>query len=545
MTISKKMSLLVFAALIGIVSLAGVSLYQMLRMFEAANFANANTVPSLELINQVQSNFLDVRIRINRHVLSTDASEMQKIEERLTKHRHEVIEGIKKYLSSNGCKGAPCVSDDRDKGYFEEIQRLYTEYDSKIEPILAESRNGEVGMLKARGMLDKLQELANKIESVIGNALDYNIELADKAETVAKAVKGSAITACIAIGLVTFSAIAVLGYSITRSIVTPVAQAMNAANTMAKGDMTVKIESDSQDEVGQLMSSMKSMCDQLRSTVHSIQEIAARVLSSANDLSQSSGQMASSAGQQSEAASAMAAAVEETTVSINHITDNANAALQVSQQAGDMSREGGEIIGKAVAEMNGIAVLVGEASQTVAALGQQSQQISAIVHVIKEVADQTNLLALNAAIEAARAGEQGRGFAVVADEVRKLAERTTQSTQEIGAMIEKIQGSTEEAVQRMDAVVEKVSSGQELANEAGKRMETIQHGAEQVVTAVNEISSSLREQSAASHDVAQNVERVAQMTEENSSVASQVTSSAHELRDMANSMQAVVSKFRT
>ncbi|GHU17945.1 hypothetical protein FACS189475_02600 [Betaproteobacteria bacterium] len=176
-------------------------------------------------------------------------------------------------------------------------------------------------------------------------------------------------------------------------------------------------------------------------------------------LSTAAQQVAASSANQSSSTSAMAASIEEMTVSISTVSNSATDAQAVAHEAGEISDQGGGIIGQTVSEMGVIAQTVAQASQVIQTLGSESQQISSVVQVIKEVADQTNLLALNAAIEAARAGEQGRGFAVVADEVRKLAERTAQSTGDISTMIGKIQVSAREAVEEMEQVVQQVGSG--------------------------------------------------------------------------------------
>jgi methyl-accepting chemotaxis protein len=166
------------------------------------------------------------------------------------------------------------------------------------------------------------------------------------------------------------------------------------------------------------------------------------------------------------------------------------------------------------------------------------------VNVIKEIADQTNLLALNAAIEAARAGEQGRGFAVVADEVRKLAERTAKSTQEIAGMIGKIQNSTREVVASMESSVGRVSSGVDLANQAGQSITQIKNESTRVAQVVGNISDALREQSEASRSIAQNVEKIAQMSEENSAAVLQTANAAGHLEKLALSLQNTISRFK-
>jgi methyl-accepting chemotaxis protein len=194
--------------------------------------------------------------------------------------------------------------------------------------------------------------------------------------------------------------------------------------------------------------------------------------------------------------------------------------------------------------MTTIAQSVGEASKVIEVLGENSKEISNVVQVIREVADQTNLLALNAAIEAARAGEQGRGFAVVADEVRKLAERTAQSTGDISTMIGKIQVSANEAVEQMQKVVEQVESGQQLAQEAGKRILSIRDETGKVSDAMTEISNALKEQGEASNDIAKHVESIAQITDENNAAAEETSSNAQRLDELAKNVQDTIGQFK-
>ena len=194
--------------------------------------------------------------------------------------------------------------------------------------------------------------------------------------------------------------------------------------------------------------------------------------------------------------------------------------------------------------MSKIADTVRAAAQDIEKLGQHSNEVSSIVQVIKDVADQTNLLALNAAIEAARAGEQGRGFAVVADEVRKLAERTARATEEITKMIGSMQGSSKAAVSSMHDAVGQVTGGVEMANQAGAAIIKIKESSEKVVVVVSDITSALAEQTVASNEIAAQVEKLAQMTEENSAAITQTANSARNLQELANDMRTEVSRFK-
>jgi methyl-accepting chemotaxis protein len=194
--------------------------------------------------------------------------------------------------------------------------------------------------------------------------------------------------------------------------------------------------------------------------------------------------------------------------------------------------------------MHNISEAVQSSSAIIEDLGRQSDQITSIVNTIKEIADQTNLLALNAAIEAARAGEQGRGFAVVADEVRKLAERTTLSTAEIAGMVGKIQNGTRNAVSSMETGVVQAGKGVDLASQAGTSITEIRDGSVRVMEVVNSISDSIREQGTVSSEIAKNIERIAQMSEESANAIQNTTNAARHLQQLSSGLHNSVSRFK-
>jgi methyl-accepting chemotaxis protein len=329
-----------------------------------------------------------------------------------------------------------------------------------------------------------------------------------------------------------------------RSTATAIHTLSERASAIADGDLTARVALDTRDELTQVADSFNSMANGFNALIREVQDSSQQLSSAARQLTDTSAQVAVSSMQQSEAASAMAATVEQMTVGIDQISENAREAQAVSKQSGELSKQGGEVIHHAADEMTRIATTVRESAAAIEILGQHSDKISGIINVIKEIAEQTNLLALNAAIEAARAGEQGRGFAVVADEVRKLAERTASSTREIAGMIEQIQDGTHRAVGSMETGVAQVNEGAALAAKAGESITQIKAGSAQVAGMVDTISAAIREQSAASNDISRHVEKIAQMSEENNAAVQQAADAARHLDLLATSLQGAISRFR-
>lgn len=324
----------------------------------------------------------------------------------------------------------------------------------------------------------------------------------------------------------------------------PLNQALTLSQRVAEGDLTVAVAASSNDEVGQLLQSTDRMCKQLRGIITEVNAGIMTLANGAGNLVATSNQVADTSGKQSAAASSMAAAVEQMSTSIDMVAHHAQQAREMAETSGRTSEAGAAVINAAITEMTRIADTVRSASQAVAQLGEQSQQIANIVHVISEIADQTNLLALNAAIEAARAGEHGRGFAVVADEVRKLAERTTQSTHEIESMVTQIQSGASTAVGSMDVGVQQVEAGASLASEAGESINQIRTSAAKVDLAVISISEALGEQTSASQHIARNVEQIALQAEGNHAQALSTSSAAIDLENLSASLRQSISRFR-
>lgn len=332
---------------------------------------------------------------------------------------------------------------------------------------------------------------------------------------------------------------------IIRSISRPINAVQETMVEILKTrDLTRRVEVNGKDEISTMAVCCNNMLAGFQDLIRQVIDNSQAVLDQTSRLALSAARVAQGSMRQSEASSSMAAALEETRTSIRQVAENSGDAHRIAEESGQLSQHGESVVDGTVAEMTRIAHSVQESGQHIQTLGQMSEQISSIVNVIKEIADQTNLLALNAAIEAARAGEQGRGFAVVADEVRKLAERTTMSTHEITRMIASIQAGTQSAVSSMQEGSSRVSDGVELAREAGASMGRIREGAGRVIMAINDISVALGEQSIATQTVVGNVEQIVEMAERNSAETGEIAEVAERLEVLARSLRETVDNFR-
>lgn len=339
--------------------------------------------------------------------------------------------------------------------------------------------------------------------------------------------------------------VVVLGIQIGRSVLRQIggepAEAMRLMDLAASGDLTVAIPNA---RVGSLLGNLSRMLTAIRQMVGEISTKSGIVRETAEGISTSSGQVAEASHRQADSTSSMAAAIEELTVSINHISELARDTEQYSSSAAQLAQGGEARVAEAAREMALISEQTSAAAGMIRSLESRANEISKITEVIKEIAAQTNLLALNAAIEAARAGEQGRGFAVVADEVRKLAERTSAATEEISEMTGAIQGDTGSAVATMDRALPQVERGVELAHQAEQSLREIREGANTTLERIRDVALATQEQSAASTAIAQQVESIAQMVEETSASTEATAASANELDLIAKELGGLVSRFR-
>lgn len=336
----------------------------------------------------------------------------------------------------------------------------------------------------------------------------------------------------------------VQGRWIITSILGPLRQASGIAERIAKGSLNEAIvEPARMDEAGVLIRNLAIMQKDLRGMIEIVRSNSQDVSAMSQELSSACHQVDASSQKQSGAAGTMAAAASEMMASIEDITRHVEDAQGTASKAEELAKSGGLVIHQIVKDMDRIARSAQQSAKVIRTLDKEAEAIFGIVQVIKSIADQTNLLALNAAIEAARAGEQGRGFAVVADEVRTLAARTSASTQEIASMVERVQQGTQEAVVSMEDSVAQVDQGISVTADVEVAMKDILEATLLTHKQVDEITRTLREQSVASNEIANHVEMIANMSRDNSEVIGHTAATTDELHKLANKLSQSVDRF--
>ncbi len=330
----------------------------------------------------------------------------------------------------------------------------------------------------------------------------------------------------------------------TRSITNPISDLKGKLEGIAGGDFTVDIKSDRKDEIGELLNSVDSMKLNLKENMLRISDASNHLSSASEELSATVQQIAKRVDEQAVRANQVATAGTEMSQTVVDIAKNASNIASSATDALSVANDGEDVVAKTVNEVQEIANKVSDTSHVVESLGERSRQIGEIVDVIKDIADQTNLLALNAAIEAARAGEQGRGFAVVADEVRKLAEKTTKATAEIGEMIKTIQDETKGAVSAMDESLQKVGTGVALSKEAGNALLKIVNSVNSLQSMVQQIASATEEMSTASEQISGDIDVVANVSKETASASDQIAQASVDLAGLSTDLKGIVSQFR-
>ncbi|MDO9117793.1 MAG: methyl-accepting chemotaxis protein [Nitrospira sp.] len=338
-----------------------------------------------------------------------------------------------------------------------------------------------------------------------------------------------------------------LTYALLRAIVLKPIHEMAAISkdiAQGEGDLTKRVPVHGTDEIATLGGYFNQFIEKLQGMISKVAHVTDKVASASVELSATAEEISKGTDTLTSRASQTAAAVEEMNATVSQVAQNSGKAATLAQETVKTAKDGGSVVSDTISGMQQLSDAVSSSATIIAELGKSSDQIGEIVRVIEDIADQTNLLALNAAIEAARAGEQGRGFAVVADEVRKLAERTTKATKEIGDMIRQIQQDTRGAVESMQQGTVKVTSGVDLVNRTGEALSRIVEMVSESADMIRQIAVASEEQSVATQQIANDIENVAKVTKESASGANESAKASHDLSQLATELQGIVGSFK-
>lgn len=496
-----------------------------------------DSIKSIVVLAQVRQSFTEVRVSAYKVIL-LKGSDRSTAKTGLKKRIDDTLANLNKFDSS-------LITSTEDKRLLEQdktsVQTYFDLLSNQIIPLLDQGKDAEASELLAKQGMGLGQAAVDALNA----HMELNQKIADTftGDALESAKRGRNISVvCIFLGLATIGG---LGFSLAREIrfrMHTLSDFLNHVNDTL--DFTPRVKVARLDELGTTGHAANTLLDRMQENLRTISDGAQSVATAAGELAETSSQVATASGHQSEAAANVAATVEQMTVSINHVGDRAHEADRLSTESEKLANKGESAVQQTGEDIQDIAQTVHRTAEFIANLEADSQKISGVMVVIKEVADQTNLLALNAAIEAARAGEQGRGFAVVADEVRKLAERTATSTQQIATTVTTMMANASAAASQMQMVVSKVNKGVQQARETSTSIQKIGEGCKEAVDTVAEITSAIREQGAATNNIAAQVEKIAQMSEESSAAASGSSDAARNLDRLAKEMLQIVKTYR-
>lgn len=515
---------------IGVTGLVGIS-----------KISNANTmlyekvtIPMSELA-VINTAFQRIRLNARDVVTAKDQDEFQYYSAKIKELSQEIDRNSELYKTT--------VLDTEGMRLFEvynETRKVYQPLLDKVVELATQNRKDDAMVL----LLGDAGKASRAEQGAIEKLVEHNLGLAKKSATNNKSLAGIASWITLAaMGIGTLIAVA-LGFYIARSINLPVKVAVHAANSLAQGNLSIKVSVKSKDETGMLLGAMKTMVENLKNVLSAMNKTSSGVASSSEELSATVHQMTDRVNNQANRASQIATSATEMSQTVMDIARNASNIASSATDTLRTAQAGEGVVNKTVEEVQKIAKAVTESSELITSLGQRSKQIGDIINVIKDIADQTNLLALNAAIEAARAGEQGRGFAVVADEVRKLAERTGKATTEIGDMITAIQDETVRAVAAMAESLQMVDSGVDFSKQAGEGLHRIVDSVNGLQSMVQQIASATEEMSTVSETIGTDIEDIANLARETSSGTEEIAKAANNLASLAADLKNEVHQFK-
>lgn len=524
---------LFFSLIVGLVVVLGIfAVVQMGKLRDIEKDVEQNWMASIRQTAMMNAATLRLRLETQRGL--ADPQSLQKTIESFPAYRKVLADTVAGYEA--------LIASDKERALFSEVKNSAYAYQQQLELLEPMMKAGDIPSA-VRLVAASIRPLTSKMEQQIKDLTDFNNSGAAAAGEMATSIYSSGRTLVVSIIAVVVLLTIALAVLLTKSITSPISNALSVAERIASSDLSKEVQVIGTDEAARLLKALAQMQHNLRDTIVQISDSSTQLASAAEEMTAVTEASSRGLVSQNDEVNQAATAVTEMSAAVDEVARSAESASQDSKRTQGFTESGLDRVAQTLKSIQRLSGNVEQTSEQIQGLSNRAQAISKVVEVIRGIAEQTNLLALNAAIEAARAGEQGRGFAVVADEVRALAHRTQLSTQEIEQMIATIQTDSEQAVQAMTTSRDLANQSLDIAQEASTSLDQIATAITQINERNLQIATASEEQSHVAREVDQNLLRIRDLASQSAAGASQTASACGEVSQLAINLNQLVTRF--